>query len=665
MSNLINIGQSGLAASRGHLNATGHNISNAHTPGFSRQQVIQASRAGIGQGAGLIGSGTRLVDIRRHYDQYLGTAQRSATSLAAEASSYLSQISAIDGLLADAPGSISGGLQAFFSAVQAASKNPAGLPERQAILSEAQGLVQRFKRMDGQLAGQAAQCNQQMQDVAGQINRLSAQIAGLNHSIASSIEPAPDLLDARDEALRQLSGFVGISTVTQDNGSVDVLTAGGQPLVSGSTANRLEVVAGQGDAEIPEVHLLQGGERRTISGQINGGALGALLRHRTEVLEPARRTLGRMALVLGQEVNRQLTAGLDLHGEAGKGLFTAINSPELAALRVKAHAGNTGAAQPQLYIEDARLLSAQDIHLQFDGTRYRAYLDDGTALQVKPDGEGRLHFADAEGRDYGLALTIGSPPAAAGDRFTLQPTARGAADMEVALKNPAEIALAAPLRSQAGADNKGSAGISQPELVSDLDTAAPGRNLPIVLSWNETSRTFDVPPGATLTRVNADGSKAGAADFQDRQDNHYQLQLADGTRLRFSISGHPEQGDSFAIALNQGGIKDNRNALKLADLETASLVGRDSSRPGSGVSLSGSYAGLVMQVGSKTAQAQKDHEACSLILQQATNQRDSVSAVDTDEEAANLLRYSQHYSAAAQVIQVARELFDSLLASLR
>jgi len=655
MSNLISIGQSGIAASRGHLQVAGHNISNAHTPGFSRQQALQASRGEMGS---LIGSGTRLTDIRRHYNDYLTTAQRSSTSLAAEAKTYLSQISAIDGLLADAPSSLSGGFQQFFSAITAASKNPAGLPERQAILSEAEGLARRFKAIDSQLAEQAQQCYQQMRDVTIEINRLSKQIASINQSIASSGEASPDLLDARDEALRQLAGFIGISTVPQDNGSLNVLTASGAPLVLGGTANRLEVIPGQSDPQIPEVQWVCGEQRQTISGQISGGELGGLLRHSLEALEPARRAIGRMALVIGQEVNRQLQAGLDLNGEAGKALFADCNSPQLAALRVKAHAGNSSAARPQLHIQDARLLSTQDVQLEFDGKNYRARLDDGTALTVTTNQDGSLSFADAQGRDLGFSVIIGNPPAEKGDRFTLQPTARGAADIGITLKNPAEIALAAPLRSQAAAGNKGRASISSPELASDLDLSKLNSSFPITLRWNEQAKGFDLPAGAKLTRINQ-------GDFQDGQENHYQLQLKDGSKLQFSLSGHPKAGDKFEIAINQGGIKDNRNALKLADLQSKAIVGVDSRQPGSGASLSGSYGELVMQVGSKTAQAQKDQQACGLILQQATNNRDSVSAVDVDEEGANLLRYQQHYAAAAQVIQVARDLFNSLLASLR
>ena len=58
-------------------------------------------------------------------------------------------------------------------------------------------------------------------------------------------------------------------------------------------------------------------------------------------------------------------------------------------------------------------------------------------------------------------------------------------------------------------------------------------------------------------------------------------------------------------------------------------------------------------------------EATGAILKQATNNRDSLSAVNLDEEAANLIKFEQYYNASAQIIQVARSLFDTLITSFR
>ena len=80
-----------------------------------------------------------------------------------------------------------------------------------------------------------------------------------------------------------------------------------------------------------------------------------------------------------------------------------------------------------------------------------------------------------------------------------------------------------------------------------------------------------------------------------------------------------------------------------------------------GASFTDAYGDLVERVGTLTSQARVDGEATGSILKQATNNRDSVSAVNLDEEAAKLIQFQQYYQASAQIIQVARTLFDTLI----
>src|SRR5690606_27322693 len=145
-----------------------------------------------------------------------------------------------------------------------------------------------------------------------------------------------------------------------------------------------------------------------------------------------------------------------------------------------------------------------------------------------------------------------------------------------------------------------------------------------------------------------------------------ELQLADGSTLRLTLSGRPQEGDTFSVAFNANGVSDNRNALKLADLQSKATIGVDPAAPGTtGVSVSDGYGDLVERVGTLTAQARLDGEATTAILKQATDNRDSLSGINLDEEAANLIKFEQYYNASAQVIQVARSLFDTLINSFR
>ncbi|RMH84775.1 flagellar hook-associated protein FlgK [Pseudomonas sp. AOB-7] len=670
MADLLSIGLSGLAASKTQLSVTGHNITNINTPGYTRQDAVQATRIPQFSGAGYIGSGTSLVDIRRSYSEFLTSQLRSSTALASDVAAYKSQIDQLDSLLAGSTTGITPSLQSFFAALQTAAEDPANIPARQLVLSEAEGLSRRFNTVYERLNEQNNFLNKQMVAVSDQVNRLATSVASLNNAIAVAAangQQPNDLLDARDEAVRQLSTYVGVTVVPQDDSSYNLFIGSGQPLVVGATASRLEVGPGQGDPTRFEVQFVSGNSRQTITTQLSGGELGGLIRYRQEVLDSTFNSLGRLALAVSDQVNSQLGQGLDLKGQVGSALFGDFNDPALAALRVRVFSSNSSNAQPLLNIGDTSLLTASDYRLEFDGTNYTARrLSDNAMMSVTENPPGTLSFSDSSGRDQGFTIDVGTPAPAAGDIFLLQPTRRGAGDIAVVLDQPDQLAFAAPVRAESNLQNRGTGAISQPDLQSVLNLGSLTGALPVTLTYDEAAGDFTVPAGATLTRINADGTPAAPATFQPGQTNSYELQLADGSTLRLTLSGRPQQGDTFAVAFNANGVSDNRNALKLADLQSKATIGVDPAAPGStGVSFADGYGDLVERVGTLTAQARLDGEATTAILKQATDNRDSLSGVNLDEEAANLIKFEQYYNASAQIIQVARSLFDTLISSFR
>ncbi len=678
MADLLNIGLSGLSANKTSLAVTGHNITNVNTPGYSRQDAVQATRVPQFSGVGYIGSGTTLVDIRRTYSEFLSTQVRSSTALSADVEAYKSQIEQLDSLLAGTTTGITPSLQSFFSALQTAAEDPANIPARQLVLSEAEGLAKRFNTVYDRVSEQNEFINKQMSAVTEQVNRLATSIASLNEAIAVAAangKQPNDLLDAREEAVRQLSTYVGVSVVAQDDSSLNVFVGSGQPLVVGSTASRLEAVAGRDDPTRFEIEFVSGGSRQGVTSLLTGGELGGLIRYRSETLDPTLNSIGRLALAVADQVNSQLGQGLDLKGQVGTALFGDFNDPATAQLRVRASAGNTSNVQPALNITDSSVLTTSDYRLEFDGTQYSARrLSDGAPLTVNPNPPGSypaaLSFTDASGRDQGFEIALDAAPAA-NDRYLLQPTRRGATAIEAVLDQPDQLAFAAPVRAEATVQNRGTATIGQPALQStgsNIDPTTLQAALPVTLTFDTATSDFTVPAGATLTRINPnDGTAATPATFQSGQQNTYELQLSDGSRVRMTLSGRPENGDTFNVSFNQNGVSDNRNALALADLQSKATVGTDPTITGisTGSSFVDSYGDTVERVGTLTAQARQDSLATSSILKQATDNRDSLSAVNLDEEAANLIKFEQYYNASAQVIQVARSLFDTLIGAFR
>ncbi len=700
MADLLNIGLSGLSAAKTNLTVTGHNITNINTPGYTRQDTVQATRTPQFSGAGYIGSGTSLTDIRRSYNEFLTSQLRSSTALHSDVTAYKSQIDQLDGLLAGSTTGVTPALQSFFSAMQTAAEDPANIPARQLVLSEAEGLARRFNNINDNITAQNSFINKQLVTTTEQINRLAQTVGSLNNAISSAGtngQQPNDLLDARDEAVRQLSNYIGVTVVVQDDNTFNLSIGSGQPLVVGGTVNQLQAGPGRGDPNKFEVDFISGGSRQNITSSISGGEMGGLLRFRDEVLDPTVNALGRLALTINSEINSQLGQGLDLKGQVGADLFNDINDPKLAALRVRPMADNTSDVSGSMNITNTKLLTTSDYRLEFDGSNYSARrLSDGAAMTVTVGAGGELSFADSQGRDQGFTMQLSGVPTA-GDRFMLEPTRRGAADISVQLDQADQLGFAAPFKSGADLQNKGNGTIGQPS----VEMALNPDNLPqvnfvaddllldnlkavgeISLEYDEVNGTLNfatpLPTGVTITSVPVEGQLAPGAitglPITPGQTNNlsYAIEVdVGGVKQSFTInqtiSGRPSNGDTFTVGFNQNGVSDNRNALKLADLQNKQVVGVDANTKGiaTGVSFSDGYGDMVERVGTLTAQARQDDVATGAILKQSADNRNSLSAVNLDEEAASLIKFEQYYNASAQVIQVARSLFDTLINAFR
>lgn len=686
MADLLSIGRTGLLVSQTQLNITGHNITNATTAGYTRQYAVQeAQSAEFAGSVGYVGSGTTITDIRRAYDAFLTSQVRTTTSLNSEATTYQSQIEPLDSLLSNSTTGLSSSTDDFFSSLQTAANDPTNTTSRQLVLTDAQSLANRYNSLYTNLSTQQTTLNQQIGASVTQINQLATTISKLNASItdaAANGSQPNDLLDSRDEAIRQLSTYTSVTVSQQDANTVNVsIGDAGFPLVVGKKSNSLSVTASPTDSSQISINFVSGNHSQNITSQITGGQLGGLIRYQNEALTPALNNLGRMALVLGDSVNSQLQQGLDLSANAGASLFSDINSTDLMSKRVSASVDNQSNVTGGLKITDTGNLSASGYTLSYDGSAYSAKrLSDGAAITVTQDATtGVLTFQDAQGLDQGFSVTLSGAPTA-GDSFQLQPTKTAAGDIGVVLDQASQLAFAAPLISATNTQNAGSGSLGQPTITSVTDNSTPVQDTalsatdlknisPITLTYDSSTNSLTPSTSSTLPSGWSLTVTPSSLSITAGQSNalSYSLQVSNGTtttnyQVQQSFSGTPSDGDSFTLAFNSGGVSDNRNALALVDLQNQDLVGLNTS---SSATLSDAYGSLVQRVGTLSSVAQQDTSTTGALLTQATDSRDSFSGVNLDEEAANLIKYQQQYNASAQVIQVARSLLDTLINSIQ
>jgi len=667
---LLNIGMSGLSASHASLVTTGNNISNVDTVGYSRQQTVQNSKSSIQYGNVFIGTGTTLADVRRVYNSYLDAQLQTSTSLNSDAQAYLGQATQVDKLLSDSGTGVTKTLQSFFSAMQTLAGSSNDNAARQALLTNAQGLSGRFNAISQQLKQQGTYINDQLGSMADQVNKLASTVAAYNKKISevSSSGGTPnELLDQRNETIRQLNELVG-TQVTETEGRMDIYLGSGQPLVVGDTVNKLRVAADPADPTRSSVIMDRNGSSIDITNVMSGGEMGGLLRYRNDVLTPAVNGLGRIAMVVADQVNKQLGQGLDQSGNFGAALFNDINSAAAISQRSIANANNDPASgNLNVSIKDTSKLAASDYQVTFtSATGYSVRrLSDNTNM-----GSFDLGATPAPVID-GFSLSLNAGAVNSGDSFKITPTRSSAADMATVMTDVKRLATSAPLTSTKAQGNTGTGDASQPTLKTSLDIYDPTQRLEVQNAVKASMPVRMLMTSASAYEVfDAKGVSIGTGNIVPGQNNDLSISVpytdASGAAKTFSVgmtvSGSPKAGDSFNIAMTAADSTDNRNAQALLALQSKATVGATATSPG--VSFSEAYGGLVSTVGSLTKQGQLDATATDTIVTGARNARDSLSGVDLDEEAGNLTKYQQYYTASSQIIKTAQEIFSTLINAL-
>jgi hypothetical protein len=123
--------------------------------------------------------------------------------------------------------------------------------------------------------------------------------------------------------------------------------------------------------------------------------------------------------------------------------------------------------------------------------------------------------------------------------------------------------------------------------------------------------------------------------------------------LNLSFTSPPKAGDGFRMDGNVDGTGNNDNMIALAALERKALVGNKS--------LGTAYIDHVNDMGNIARQATIAKVALTVVRDQAVSTRDQIAGVSLDQEAADLIRFQQAYQASAKILQVASQLFDSIL----
>jgi flagellar hook-associated protein 1 FlgK len=644
---LLNIGRSGLFAAQVGLATTGHNIANANVAGYSRQVVTQESAKAQDLGYGFIGAGTMVSTVKRYSDSFLNAQVRTAQSSSSSLDTYIAQINQVDNLLSDTTAGLSPALQDFFKGVQDVASNPSSVASRQALLSTADSLAARFQGLDGRLTEIREGVNAEITSSVTLINSYASQIAMMNEQIsdlASSTDKVPnDLLDKRDQMIAELNQHVKATAVPGSNNTITVQIGTGQPLVVGEKAFELVAINSPTDLTRVQVGYANGrGVTVLADDALAGGKLGGLLSFRSEALDRAQNSLGRIAIGLAITFNGQHRLGIDSAGVAGGDFF------RVAPAFVGASTRNALASTTEVgaVVVDPAALSQSDYMVQFDGINFNVTrLSDNQKTVVAPYPQVGPQVID------GVAFSINGV-STTGDSFLVRPTIAGAGLFQVQVSDRSKIAAAAPVVTGATTSNTGKGLISEGAINADY-LAAP-LAAPVTLTFDADANElagFPMEHDITVT-VNGVPTVYPAGTPS--------VPYTDGATITFggisfSMTGQPAMGDTFSIGPNISGVGDNRNMRLLGELQTRPIF------DGGTATYQSAYAEMINFIGNKTREVQVNGQASEALLAQAREAQQDVSGVNLDEEATNLLRYQQAYQAAGKVMQIASQLFDVLV----
>jgi len=621
MTDLLNIGSSALFAAQKGLDLTGHNIANVGTDGYSRQRVDQAAIPGGTVSRFDSGGGVTINGTQRINDALLESRLVRDGSEVARLDAFSSIAGRADSLLSGSSSGLATPLNGFFSGLQQIAADPASTATRQAALGDAAALVDRFNSLHVELSGIDAEIDQRLTQAVATVNDLAGNIARLNRSIALAGQNVPaDLIDQRNTLIQKLSEQVGVTTLAQDDGALNVFTSSGQPLVVGEKVSPLGTVD---DLYRPgRVDITSGTAR--VTGQLSGGLIGGLLDARRSLVDPALEKLGRLAVGLSSSINAAQAGGITQDGNVGTALFSAPSGTVFAA------SSNSGTATLQAGFGDLSQLTGDDYLLRNTGTGWQlTRARSGEAVSFTGTGTAIDPFVFE-----GVTVAVAGA-AASGDSFRVSPTHDAADGLALVTSDPRHFAAASRLSGSASLSNTGAAKLSG---VTVLDAGNAQLTTPATITFTSAT-SYQIGAGPSIAFAAGDSISANGWSV--------------------TLSGTPKAGDSFSINPTPLGSTDNSNARALAAVAQTKLF------DGGRSSLANANAALVTQTGAITQQVSSAQAAAEAVRVQSQSERDAISGVNLDEEAANLVRYQQAYQAAAQVIATVSTLFDTLLAATR
>jgi flagellar hook-associated protein 1 FlgK len=658
MSNL-SIGISGLQAAQKALDIIGNNLANAATPGYHRQRINFTPAYSTYRQSAIIGGGVESSHITRMVDNLLEKELlRQGSSLAQISQEYdtLQTVETAFGELT-ASGGLNEMIDNFFNSFADLTNHTDEIIWQRQVVTNAETLATKFRTLGTFLGDLDRQIQLEAQNYVEQANTIINQLARLNDDIEKMElqgTKANNLRDERDQLISDLSEIIGVSSYERENGVVDV-EAGGIAVVIATRATEIETgIMDDGSLGL----TIKGAYNYTP--YVSGGKLGGLINLKNTVFNGIAQDLDDLALTLIRQVNSLQVQGLGSHGS-----FTGLDGwpltdevlanfePPITDGKIYIRVTDTDTGTISRNEIDLATIVPSDPLVGLTVSDVANEINAITGLNCWYDALGLHIEQSASNYEFDFlpavlpeptasTLTGGTVPSITvsgiyngtdNDTFTFEVSGAGTVGNGT---------LGLTVRNGAGQIIK-TLNIGEGYAAGDELSIGNGINISVGVGDFGAGDNFEVEAFSSTdtsgllaaTGMNCFFSGSGALDIDVRQEI-----AEDPTRVATSLGAD---------------CTDNYNVLRMA-----ALINEPISDLGD-MTIGTFHRKLVTDIGQQMIVRQMQKENLEVVMQNLNNQRNEVSGVDINEEAAQLLMFEQMFQSMAKYLSTVKSTMESLM----
>ncbi|EIO3938175.1 TPA: flagellar hook-associated protein FlgK [Vibrio vulnificus] len=633
-SDLLNVGTQSVLTAQRQLNTTGHNISNVNTEGYSRQSVIQATNDPRQFGGSTYGMGVHVENVRRSWDQFAVNELNLSTTNFANKGDVEANLEMLSSMLSSvASKKIPENLNEWFDALKTLADSPNDIGARKVLLEKARIISETVNGFHETIRQQYDVTNKKLDMGIERINQIAVEIRDIHRLMMRTPGPHNDLMDQHEKLVKELSEYTKVTVTPRKNAEgFNVHIGNGHTLVSGTEASQLKMIDGYPDVHQRRLAIYEGKSLKPIKSVGLDGKLGAMLDMRDNQIPYVMDELGRMAAGFSDEVNKLQKQGLDLRGNIGGVIFTDVNAEVIAKSRAVAAPGSQ--AEVAVFINDLASLKGGEYALRYDGSNYTVTKPSGETVSVSLDSAKSAFYMD------GMRVEVRNEPKA-GEKILLRPTRNSAAQMQVATNDASMIAAQSYEASTSFAQGTAQFNILAAGDLREFEVivSPQGDQFAVIDTKGNVVRSPEPYPPKGPVSVTLPSSHPS---YKEGKETVFELTAGAWANDKFTANLVPSEGD-------------NGNLRKMQQIQL------DKKMDGNQSTIIDVYHNLNTNVGLRNSTATRLANIAQHENEAAQERIASISGVNLDEEAANMMRFQQAYMASSRIMQAANDTFNTIL----